>query len=294
MSTQTVPHRGAPPTRGARPAASGIGVAALLDRLPPIGLEELTARASLQTRVDRKYVVPVAQLGSVLADLGPQTMALEIDGSRAARYASVYFDTTDLSSYHAAAQRRRRRFKVRTRSYLDSAQCFLEVKTRGGRSLTVKDRIEHPAAAPDRLTTDGRDYIDAALTESGIESVDPKGLLAMLTTSYTRTTLFLPFPESRATVDLDLAWTDGGGTTIRTPGLAVVETKSGSTPSAVDHILWRHGHRPSNISKYGVGMAAMRPELPQNKWRRVLDRHLLPNVIGTDLLSAFPTVRSTS
>ena len=145
----------------------------------------------------------------------------------------------------------------------------------------MKDRIEHPTAAPDRLTPDGRDYIDSTLAESGIGTVDPTSLLAMMKTSYTRTTLFLPSPESRATVDLDLAWTATGGATIRTPALAVVETKSGSTPSAVDHILWRHGHRPVNMSKYGIGMAALRPDLPQNKWRRVLDQHLLPNVIGT-------------
>lgn len=272
----------------AGPTASDV-----LDRLEPIGLDELNARASLQTRVDRKYVVPVGQLGAVLADLGPSTMALEIDGARGSHYESVYFDTADLSSYLAAAQRRRRRFKIRTRSYVDSAQCYLEVKTRGGRSLTVKDRIEHPPAAPDRLTADGHDYIDLALTDSGIDRVDPTGLLAMMKTSYTRTTLFLPHSESRATVDLDLAWTRIDGATIRTPGIAVVETKSGSTPSAVDRILWRHGQRPSNISKYGIGMAAMRPDLPQNKWRRVLDRHLLPNVIGSDLLSA-STSRSTS
>ncbi len=254
-----------------------------LERLTPIGLDDLNARASLQTRVDRKYVVPVAQLGTVLADLGGSTMALEIDGSRASRYASMYFDTTSLSSYLAAAQPRRRRFKIRTRSYLDSALCYLEVKTRGGRSLTIKDRIEHPAADPDRLTGEGLEYIDSALADSGIDTVDATALRATMKTSYTRTTLFLPHPESRATVDLDLEWTNIDGSGIRTPGLAIVETKSGSTPSAVDHILWRHGHRPANISKYGIGMAAMRPDLPQNKWRRVLDRHLLPNAVAADL-----------
>ncbi|MFU8945371.1 polyphosphate polymerase domain-containing protein [Mycetocola zhadangensis] len=265
----------------------------VLSHLPAISLDDLNARASLQTRVDRKYVVPVADLPGVLGDLGPDTRALEIDGARGSHYESVYFDTADLTSYRAAAQRRRRRFKIRTRSYVDTAQCYLEVKTRGGRSLTVKERIEHPFSAPDLLTSDGLDYIDAALAESGICSVDPTELQAMLITSYTRTTLFLPSSDSRATVDLSLDWSGIGGDRILTPNIAVVETKSGSTPSAVDHILWRHGHRPSNISKYGVGMAALHPDLPQNKWRRVLDRHLLPDVVRP---TSFPssTTRSTS
>ena len=33
--------------------------------------------------------------------------------------------------------------KVRTRTYVDSHQCFIEVKTRGSRGTTVKSRIPH-------------------------------------------------------------------------------------------------------------------------------------------------------
>ncbi|OUE09106.1 hypothetical protein CMsap09_09190 [Clavibacter michiganensis] len=55
--------------------------------------------------------------------------------------------------------------------------------------------------------------------------------------------------------------------------MAIVETKSGSRPSAVDRLLWSHGHRPSTISKYGTGLAALRDDLPSNKWNRVLRRH---------------------
>ena len=43
--------------------------------------------------------------------------------------------------YHLAAHRRRRRFKVRSRSYDDSGLAFLEVKTRDG-ARTVKTRLE--------------------------------------------------------------------------------------------------------------------------------------------------------
>ena len=50
------------------------------------------------------------------------------DGRRWFRYRSHYFDTPTLSSYLAAAHRRPRRHKVRSRSYLDSGQHFLEVK----------------------------------------------------------------------------------------------------------------------------------------------------------------------
>jgi len=248
-----------------------------VDELEPISLAELTERASLLTRVDRKYLVPLADVDAVLDDLGDGARVLEIDGVRASEYQSVYFDNDGLDSYLAAARRRSRRFKVRTRSYLDSAQCYLEVKTRGGRSLTVKERVEHPFAENDSLASDGG-YVDFALTEAGIETVEAVELHPTLETRYHRTTLYIAEDDSRATIDTALSWSVPGGRSIATPGLVVVETKSGATPSPVDRVLWAHGHRPANISKYGTGMAAMRPDLPSNKWRRVLTQHLLPAI----------------
>ena len=56
--------------------------------------------------------------------------------------------------------------------------------------------------------------------------------------------------------------------------LAIVETKSAGAASEVDRLLWRAGHRPVRISKYGAGMAALHPDLPRLKWHRVLDTHL--------------------
>lgn len=56
-------------------------------------------------------------------------------------------------------------------------------------------------------------------------------------------------------------------------GLALVETKTAGPPCAVDRALWRLGYRPVTISKYCTGLAALAPELPANKWNRVLRRH---------------------
>lgn len=127
-----------------------------LDVLDQISLEELTDRASLQTRVDRKYVLPLAHLDAVLADLADDTRVLSIGGVRAFDYESIYFDTPERTSYLMAAHPRRHRFKIRTRTYLDSAASYLEVKTRGGRSVTVKDRLPYDPADGHRLTAEGR------------------------------------------------------------------------------------------------------------------------------------------
>ena len=272
----------------------------LTNSLAPIGLDELNELAALQTRVDRKYLVEVNALDAVVADLDADTRVLEIDGSRASLYESVYFDTAGLDSYQAAAHRRRRRFKVRTRAYLDSTECYLEVKTRGGRSLTVKERVEHPVEKRSRLTGDGLDYVDFALAGAGIDGIGATSLHATLATRYRRTTLYVPSSDSRATIDVDLSWTETddrgtAGAGLRTPALAIVETKSGSTPSRVDRVLWSHGLRPVNISKYGVGMAAIHRELPANKWHRVLESQLRPAMVSTHpSLTPHPIQGSTS
>lgn len=269
------------------PSAAAVPAGVVLDvplaGLDTIDLAELTDRASLLTRIDRKYVLPRSALDAVLADLDPGVRVLDINGVRSSAYESVYFDTPELTSFLMAAHPRRRRFKIRTRTYVDSAQSYLEVKTRGGRGLTVKDRL--PYALDDRatLTAEGRRYTDTVLDEADITGAEGQDLVPTLTTRYLRTTLFIPESSSRATIDTGLSWAtvpdrpavraDALPLRLDRPQLAIVETKSGSRASAVDRILWAHGHRPATMSKYGTGMAALRRDLPANKWAPVLRRY---------------------
>ncbi|GIG86580.1 polyphosphate polymerase domain-containing protein [Plantactinospora endophytica] len=243
---------------------------ALPAHLAPIGLAELTERAALQTRVDRKYVLPIGEARAVVTQVRPDTLALEIDGRRSFGYRSTYFDTPDLTSYLLTAQRRRRRFKVRTRTYLDSAECWLEVKTQGPRGSTVKDRLPY---RPDHETSlsPGRQFVDDVLARESIELGD-RFFAPVLVTRYRRSTLLLAATASRVTIDTELTW-EGDTGPLRLPDLAVVETKTGSTASDVDRLLWARGYRPIRISKYATGLAALRPDLPAAPWRRTLRRH---------------------
>jgi len=133
--------------------------------LPPIGLDELVSRAALLTWVDRKYLLPPAHLPALLRGLGTDVRVLEIDSRREFGYRSAYYDTPELDAYLATAYRRRRRFKVRIRSYLDTGQHFLEVKTTGERGATVKDRVPHRGHG-----LDSRAYADisTALARAGM------------------------------------------------------------------------------------------------------------------------------
>lgn len=246
-------------------------IARALEQLAPVGLAELIDRAALQTRVDRKYLVPAEALPRLLERLGRHARVLDIGGERSFQYESVYFDTPLLASYHCAAYRRRRRFKVRTRTYLDSAECWLEVKISGARGSITKHRV--PYHHQDRASVRaGRDFVDDALARESIGPAAGSPLDPVLITDYHRTTLLLSDTASRITIDTGLGWRHDH-TTLRLPGLAVVETKTASAATLVDRMLWRSGLRPARISKYATGLAALRVDLPDTPWRRTLRHH---------------------
>ncbi|NRQ50435.1 polyphosphate polymerase domain-containing protein [Aeromicrobium stalagmiti] len=238
--------------------------------LEPISLDDLTARAELLTRIDRKYLVTRAIADRLVTELDDRAMVLEIDGAREFGYRSVYFDTPALSSYLGAAQGRRRRFKVRIRTYLDSGDRFVEVKTRGQRGSTVKERV--PAWRDDRLDPDDRAYVREALRAGGIEA-DVRSLAPVLTTEYDRSTLYSPVSGGRTTIDTELHWQLPGGGGFTPRDLAIVETKSTGSASEVDRLLWSMRQRPRSVSKYATGLAVMRPDLPSHRWHPVIRRH---------------------
>ncbi|MEZ7788356.1 polyphosphate polymerase domain-containing protein [Actinomyces naeslundii] len=298
-----------------RPAAMPLST----KHLTTTTLAELNNAAGLLTRVDRKYLVPLTCAQNLVDGLAPHARVLAIDERRRFSYTSTYFDTPGLEAFMFAARKRRRRFKVRTRTYLDSGLCFLEVKTCGARGSTVKRRMGYHADDASRLTGPGRAFVAACLAGTGVTGSAAArevaaALRPVLTTTYERTTLHLPRAEARATIDTALTWRrlgpaapagNSAGTVVGVPmslqalrpthlaaainegepvsvaDIAVVETKNPATPSPADRALWDAGYRPTRISKYATGMALLHPELPANRWYRTLT-HELADLFGTD------------
>lgn len=255
--------------------------------LATVGLAELNSQAALQTRVDRKYLLPRHDLVGLFNGIGATARVLKIDGQQRFGYESTYFDTPTFDSYLDSARSRPNRFKVRTRTYLDSNIHYLEVKTRSRASETIKTRRPAMADQHEVLTPVNQEFIAETLRHElpvrsgGDEAVTVAALRPALTTHYERTTLLVepvsvessiaPVP-SRATIDTALAFTAPGRQRQSHPDLVIIETKTSGQPSPIDRLLWRSGHRPAKVSKYGAGLALMCPHLPAAKWNRIL-RH---------------------
>ena len=252
---------------------------------PPIDLAELNSAGALQIRVDRKYLVPPRLLAGLLEELPPWTRVLTIDGLQSFTYDSTYLDTDALDSYYAAARGRKRRWKIRERSYLDTGTSWLEVKTRRGEH-TVKERIEVTGGHPDQWSDAEQLMIDGALGRAGVGPVSLAALRPTLSTRYRRMTFFDPVSRARLTLDHGLSWLyEITRRTGRLGQTVVVETKSpGAAASAADRLLWRLGCRPARFSKYATGMAFLRENLPHNKWHRTMTR-LAPDLVVGEYLS---------
>lgn len=234
--------------------------------LAPISLAHLDEVAALQSRVDRKYLVDEVALDALLGLLGDGWRQLEIDGCSRFRYRSTYFDTAARDLYRAAATRRRRRFKVRTRTYEQTGTCMLEVKEKGSRGRLAKHRFPYQLENRSRLTPQGRDAVAMVVGQPELAAA----LEPMLTTEYLRSTLVDLDTATRLTVDRDLACRQPQGGSVALRGI-IIESKSPGRPGPADLALWRLGIRPVRISKFCTGAAALDPRLPANRWRRVLD-----------------------
>ncbi len=258
----------------------------------PVSLPELNANAELLSRVDKKYILSEAAAVRVLAELAEHSRMLQITGGRSFDYSSVYFDTATRDSYLSNAHGRSNRFKVRTRLYRNSGDRFLEIKTKDGRGHTVKQRIRaaggaalggaasgDPVGDPARTSLIGNGqhlgFIESVLTSPRFPANLAARLQPCLQNSYTRRTLLLP-DNSRLTCDSSIRWTDLFNSTTQTatiPGFVIIETKSAGQVSAADRVLWAAGIRPTSVSKFGAGTAALARHLPHNRWHRVVRNH---------------------
>ncbi len=214
----------------------------------------LLARREMQRRTESKFVMPVPFAAALLPELQDHYALLLAGGRRVATYRSLYFDTADLQIFHAHRRGRRVRHKVRIRHYPERHLSFLEVKTRRGGEVSIKER------AP-------RTYDDSVLHAEDAAFVRAhthvrQDLLPQAWTDFRRITLLGTATEERVTLDFDL-WVTTAGHARSLGGLAVVEVKQSRRDrhTTVMQALRRAGWREGWASKYCAAIALTRPEV---------------------------------
>ena len=244
-----------------------------LTRLAPVGLAEVMDTAAQLTRVDRKYLVDRQVASAFVTGLADSFRVLTIDGRQGTTYSSVYFDTARLDACRDHVQRRRRRWKVRSRMYVEDRLCRFEVKTRDGRGRTHKAVTTSLPERHGALGGAEAAFAAAALAEHGL-GVDVTALAASMHVDYRRVTLADTTEGTRVTLDWGVECSLDDGRVWVDPGWVLVETKGGLRPGAPDRLLATLGARPRSFSKYVSAASMLRDDIADNDVRRLRGRQL--------------------
>jgi len=239
-----------------------------------VSLGEVLVEAPQLTRVDRKYLVGKVTAQALLDSLPAAYRVLTIEGRRSTSYRSTYFDTADLASARAHVQQRRRRWKARSRLYVEDGLCRIEVKARDGRGVTEKTVSDADLAGYGVLDATGVEFVRATLAAHDL-TADVLALRPTMEVGYRRTTLADTTDERcRLTVDWKVECTLDGELVWLDHDYVLVETKGGLRPSRADRLLAGLGARPRSFSKYVAAASLIRHDLPDNDVRRLHGREL--------------------
>ena len=240
----------------------------------PVSLAEVLVEAPQLTRVDRKYLVDVATAQALIDGLSADFRVLSIRERRSTSYLSTYFDTADLASVRAHVQRRRRRWKARSRLYVEDRLCRIEVKTTDGRGVTAKTVADADVENYGRLDEDSAAFVAATLAENQMP-VDVRELRPTMEIGYRRTTLADTVTEmARVTLDWQVHSALDGQRVWLDDDYVLVETKGGLRPGQADRLLAGLGHHPRPFSKYAAATSLIRDDLHDNDVRRLHGRQL--------------------
>ena len=225
-----------------------------------IGLEQLNAKADMLERRDNKYVVSASVLERAMDALAEYFDILEIDGKRDFAYDTCYFDDADHSAYFDHHQGRRIRCKVRMRKYVDAGLCFVEVKLKHVRGMTIKERLQRPVEMHGTFDDEAQRFVESCFRNL-YQREFGRTLQPALRMRYQRVTLVAKQGGERMTVDIGMAF-EGleGSKGVRTvdAGTFLVETKSGNANGIADKILRSlHQHPTNSCSKYCIAAVAL-------------------------------------
>lgn len=254
-----------------------------LSSRPAVSLSEVLAEAPQLVRVDRKYLVDRATVAALIEGLPPSYGVLTISGRQSTTYRSTYFDTADLATCRAHVQGRRRRWKARSRLYVEDGLCRIEVKSKDHRGLTAKSVADADPATYGRLGAAEAAFVTAGLAARSLV-VDVDALVPTAEVGYRRSTLADTTEDlCRVTLDWEVRCTLGDREMWLDDDFVLVETKGGVRPCRADRMLVALGARPRTFSKYVAAACLLRDDIADNDIRRLHGRELHSGRLTTTL-----------
>ena len=236
-----------------------------LEALGPITLDEMDA-IKLMNRIDSKYLTEEATLLQILADAAAAGYrVLVTEGARISPYRSIYYDTRGLKMFYDHHNRRLVRQKVRTRTYVNSGDSFLEIKRKNNKGRTKKKRTSIPM----QELPDFRSDAVACRYLADHSDFSAEQLQPTLETLFYRITLVNPAMTERLTIDTKLVFKNfrtSRETSLR--NAVIIELKQdGHAESQMKRILLANRVKPVRISKYCIAVTLTDPSAKSNRFK---------------------------
>lgn len=250
-------------------------IGGLLEQLEPITLEQME-EIRLMNRTDTKFVTTKARLAELLALCQGHYYAQFHCGKKIADYKTTYWDTPDHFFYIEHHNGRSPRQKVRVRTYMDSDDTFLEIKTKNNHGRTRKKRItvaSQQISAGEVGSMKGEQFtVDSFL--QGIVKRSLAEIKPTVQNRFHRITLVNYGKTERLTIDFDIQFHNyETGRDNNVGNLVIVELKrDGNVYSPILALLRQLRIKPNGFSKYCIGTVMTNPEIKQNRFKMKMTR----------------------
>lgn len=240
----------------------------LWQRMNSITLTQMRS-VKLMNRIDTKYVLSYDEALELISKAADNDYYVQIiDGVRACRYHTLYYDTSEREMFRQHHNRKLCRQKLRTRTYVESNKTFFEIKNKSNKGRTKKHRTEIPAElfAMFHLSNDATELLSLRSSYATTE------LSPALTTRFVRITLVNPTLTERITIDLELEYEDmRSGQRAAIPHMAIVEIKQDGNITSLTKLLLRDMRiAPLKVSKYCLGTTLTVEGIKHNRFKSKL------------------------
>ena len=232
-----------------------------LGKFDTITLDEMKD-IRLMNRIDTKFVTTIPVLCKLLEMAKEEYRIQETCGKRLLEYYTLYFDTPAHDMYISHQNGKKRRQKIRVRSYVDSNLSFLEVKNKFANGRTKKKRI----SISDKSQWNSPDSLDFLAERS---RYDVSIIRPQIENSFCRITLVNRALSERITIDVNLRFHNiENDIRLEMTDCVIIELKrDGNKTSQINKMLQNLRVKPSRFSKYCVGCAKTDPGLKQNRFK---------------------------
>ncbi|WP_258543795.1 polyphosphate polymerase domain-containing protein [Parvicella tangerina] len=203
-------------------------------------------KVALMDRIETKFVLSLNKLPMVLDCIKNDYRVVSFDDNKTPAYRTLYFDTDSLFFYHEHHRKRKDRYKVRFRNYVDSNITFLEVKhKKNGRVDKQRIKVQN-----EKINLSQEDEL--FLKEAKILKNDLK---LKLINNYSRITLVSKSSVERVTIDFNIRFQFNEQSS-QLENIGIIELKQPflSRETSVFRALRDLQITPYNVSKYCIGV----------------------------------------